>query len=110
MRSHSGQVAGRAPSFAKASEGMLHLRFSRRSLVRVPGVEPGSSASEADTLSIVLHSQEQAGQLSAPDRKFKLVLCAPRTWPPNAEPHPDTKPGTVRISRSSPWRRPLSLI
>src|SRR4051812_43812513 len=41
--------------------GQSSPRYVGRRMVRVPGVEPGSSASEADTLSIVLHSQKTTG-------------------------------------------------
>src|SRR4051812_306059 len=43
-------------------------------VVRVPGVEPGSIASEATTLSIVLHSRKTWAKLSPVAQEFKLVL------------------------------------
>lgn len=53
-------------STAPATDALQRLRYFCRlpseKLVRVPGVEPGSMASEATTLSIVLHSQERGDE------------------------------------------------
>ena len=43
--------------------------------MRVPGVEPGSMASEATTLSIVIHSRRTRCQHSSGSGLFKLVLA-----------------------------------
>lgn len=93
--------------------------FLRPALVRAPGVEPGSMASEATTLSIVLRPREWRVIYSPRIRGVKPASCGRPARNENAGPAPGARPGarpawlpgpadgaqTLAAGRVSRWTR-----
>jgi hypothetical protein len=81
----------------------------RRKLVRMPGVEPGSMASEATTLSIVLHSRQLNGCITSARRKPSQVEFAPGAAMPgqlwNREPGRECETTTAKDTAPAPATR-----
>src|SRR4051812_30399707 len=71
-------------------------------LVRVPGVEPGSAASEAATLSIVLHSQITEPVAFAGAGGFQAVLQGRASRPRRAERMAHPEDSSYLNARPSP--------